>query len=397
MISAPEYIGAKTSSLGHPAKNKSRTMRHSRPLDGIRAIAVILVMLFHFGYFAAGWIGVQVFFTLSGFLITSILLQAKGGSFALFAANFYWHRALRILPLLYFFIILSALAYTTFGAPTSFPSDWPWLVSFSANFARMRPGDLGPAFVHIWSLAVEQQFYLVWPALVYFASPRIFRIVVVVLLLATPLLRFALFQGLVSLGYGQQYAGMAAYVLPFTQFDAFAAGAAIPLWGLDRIPNAGRWFLMSAGAAAVAGLGVLISEYFGTGAFISSCGYAMFLTQNHGYVWGYSLLNLVSMFSIVCALKGIGPVRWLEARPLVWIGKISYGVYVYHIPLLLLGEFLLERLGVGIRGFVRPAFFFGWLLTVTMVSDASFRWVETPFLKLKNYWQSPGAQKAQRG
>src|ERR1700722_11594434 len=152
-------------------------MRHSVPLDGIRAIAVILVMLFHFGYFAAGWVGVQVFFTLSGFLITSILLQAKEKSFAHFVGNFYWHRALRILPLLYFFVLVSGVVYLIFGVPSSFPVDWAWIASFTANFARMRQNDLGETYVHIWSLAVEQQFYLIWPVLIFFLPLRKFRTV----------------------------------------------------------------------------------------------------------------------------------------------------------------------------------------------------------------------------
>jgi peptidoglycan/LPS O-acetylase OafA/YrhL len=375
-------------------------MRHSSPLDGIRAIAVLMVMCFHYGYFAAGWVGVQIFFTLSGYLITGILSQSRGNSFAAFMGIFYWHRAVRILPLLFMFIFVVALIYAIFGAPISFRSDWPWLVTFTANFARMRPVDVGPCFVHIWSLAVEQQFYLVWPALLFFLPPRGFRFAVAGILAFSPFLRLALFHGLVEFGYDEQYAGKAVYVLPFTQFDAFAAGAAISLWNLDRMRNAGRWFLLVLAATAAAGVSVLTWAYFGFGpgsAFVASLGYAMFMVQSNEYVWGYALLNLLSMLGIICALQGVGPFRMLESRILIWVGKISYGVYVYHLPLLVLGVFTLERFGLHLHGVIRPVFFVVWIALVMFVSDVSFRKFETPFLRLKHYWRVAAEPQASRG
>jgi peptidoglycan/LPS O-acetylase OafA/YrhL len=359
-------------------------MQHLKTLDGIRAIAVGLVMLFHFGYFPMGWVGVQVFFVLSGYLITSILLQAKSKFFADYIGTFYWNRALRILPLLFAFILASAISYVFFGAPKSLRNDWLWLVTFAANFGRLRMGDLGPCFVHIWSLAVEQQFYIVWPFLVFFLPPKILKSAVGTILAFTPLVRLAIFEFLVHRGFGGQYAGKAVYVLPIAQFDAFAAGAAISLWGLDRLPQAGRWFASSIVITAAAGFAVLASAYFGErGAFIASFGYAMFLLPSYGFVWGYSLLNVVFMLGIICAVQGVWPARLLQVKGLAWLGKISYGIYVYHLPLLLLGEYFLGRSGISIHGPMRPFFFAVWVSSVIFVADQSFRWLETPFLKLK--------------
>ena len=372
-------------------------MRHVRSLDGIRGIAVLLVMLFHYGYLATGWVGVQIFFTLSGYLITSILLENRGATLAAYMGRFYWRRTLRIFPLLYIFLIVVAVVHAGFGAPESFSADWPWLFTFTANFARMREGDIGPYFVHIWSLAVEEQFYLIWPLLLFFLPPRGFRWAVVGILVLSPLVRLSLYQGLLSLGYDAQYAGKAAYVLPFTQFDAFAAGAAIPLWGLNQMRNAGRWFVAVLGITAIGGISVLVLAHFwGGGAFLASLGYAMYMVQSYEYIWGYSLLNMLSMLGIVCTLQGIGPTRVLEKRMLVWVGKISYGVYVYHLPVLLVGEFMVDKLGIALHGTVRLAFFAVWVATVILLSEASFRWLETPFLNLKDYWRMRGDAKALR-
>ena len=364
-------------------------MRHVLGLDGIRGIAVLLVMLFHFGYLAAGWIGVQIFFALSGYLITSILLADKASSFSAFAGRFYWRRTLRIFPLILVFLLLLAAIYRFSGAPASFAADWPWLLTFTANFARMREGDLGPHVVHMWSLAVEEQFYLVWPLLLFFVPVAMFRWVVAAFLLGAPVLRLVVFQALLGAGFDEEYAGKAACVLPFMQFDAFAAGAAIPLWRLDRMRHAGRLLVATTCVAAAAGLCMLASQHFrGEGAFVSSLGFAHLLVQGHGYVWGYSLLNVLSMLWIVCTIQGIGPAQLLENRGMVWVGKVSYGIYVYHLPILFAGVFVAERMDLQLSGGLRLVFFAAWVITVMAVAGASYKWLEMPFLKLKDRWQT---------
>jgi peptidoglycan/LPS O-acetylase OafA/YrhL len=362
-------------------------MKHCKSLDGIRGIAVLMVMCFHFGYLAPGWVGVQLFFILSGYLITGILLEGRQRPFGEFIGTFFWHRTVRILPLLTFFVLATAVVYLLWGVPVSFPSDWPWLAGFAANFARMRLTDVGPAFTHLWSLAVEQQFYLAWPFLVYFLPLAAFRRLVAGLLLLSPLIRLAIFQGLLQLGHDAEYAGRAVYVLPFTQFDAFAAGAAIPAFALQTLPHAGRALLGALFAAGVGGLAVLLAAYYGgEGAFAGSLGYAMYLGEGYGYVWGYSLLNLVFMLVVICALQDVGPTGVLKSHPLRWTGRISFGMYVYHVPLLLVVRAVFERLDPAAGVLPRAGIFVLWVLVVLAVSAASFRWLETPFLKLKNYW-----------
>jgi hypothetical protein len=89
------------------------------------------------------------------------------------------------------------------------------------------------------------------------------------------------------------------------------------------------------------------------------------------------------MLGIVCPLQGLWPTRFLQSKGMGWIGKISYGIYVYHLPLLILGASLSEKKGMNIHGQLRPVFFAAWVCIVILVSDQSYRWLETPFLKLK--------------
>ena len=361
----------------------------SKSLDGIRGLAILLVIFFHYGYFAPGWIGVQLFFTLSGYLITSILLQSRNRSAAEYFGTFYWHRALRILPVVYLLLLICTVVYVFSSQPSSLFPDWPWILSFAGNFARMREMDLGPPFVHLWSLAVEQQFYFIWPILIFFLPLKWFRNTVFAVLILTPLIRYLLFQYFLYVGNDAAFAGKAAYVLPFAQFDAFAAGAAIPLWSLDRLAKPAKWFSLSLALAAAGGFITLFSSYLaGRGVFLESFGYAMFLVQDYGYVWGYSLLNVLSMLGIICVLQQVAPTRVLAHKSLAGLGRISYGVYVYHLPMLLLGNYLLERLNIKNVGMIRPVYFLLWVAAVIAISNCSYRFFELPILKFKDYWSA---------
>lgn len=359
-------------------------LHNVKALDGIRGVAVLLVMLFHFGYLAAGWIGVQIFFALSGFLITRILIFESEGHSGNFFARFYWRRSLRILPVIVVFLAINLFAYILIGRPESLPSDFIWLATFTANFARMRDGDLGSAFVPLWSLAVEEQFYLIWPLLVYFLPLATFRKVVFCVLILTPAVRFVIFQYLTAYGYGAEYAGKASYVLPFTQFDAFAAGAAIPLWRLDRLRRVGALFCAAVGLAGLAGLGVLAYLHHTRGANFFTLGFPHYLIPAYGYVWGYSLLNLCSALGIVYAIQKTSPSLVLENSFVVWVGKVSYCVYVIHVPVLLAGNSVAASLGIDLHGIVRHGFFIMWCVAVFLISGISYKWLEGPMLKFKD-------------
>ncbi|SHH62201.1 acyltransferase family protein [Bradyrhizobium erythrophlei] len=348
-------------------------MQHVKSLDGIRGLAVSLVVLFHFGILPSGWIGVQIFFVLSGYLITSILLRAKERPLGEYLGRFYWRRSLRIFPLYFVFLAVAAIVYSEAGKPRSFDVDWPYLLTYTTNFGRLRSTDVGPTFVHLWSLAIEEQFYLLWPLLVYLLPLVTFKRIVVALLFLSPLARLGLY--FAFRGQDADWIGRNIYCLPISQFDAFAAGAAIVLWRLQELKCAPRLLAFALLVTAICGAAVLVHEHLVYRAAMKwTFGYSMFLMPASGFVWGYSLLNLLSVALIICALQRLLALRLLESPPLVRVGTISYGIYVYHLPILLVANSLLIS---------RAAIFFLYCSAVLIISEISFRFLEAPFLRLK--------------
>ena len=226
---------------GHGNKRMSKDGRplqdttHDRALDGLRGIAILLVLVMHTLHFEAGrplwgwisagikvgWIGVDLFFVLSGFLITRILVQLRDAPNR--ASVFYGRRALRILPAYFFYLLLAVPLLLLFAPPehVSLTREMlPWFLVFGQNFygalADPEGVNVGP-LSHLWSLAVEEQFYLLWPFLVWHVrTAHLARAALLIGLLAV------LFKLLLSLA---AVAPHVPYVLPFTRMDGFAAGA----------------------------------------------------------------------------------------------------------------------------------------------------------------------------
>lgn len=331
--------------------------------------------LFHFGLFPAGWVGVQIFFVLSGYLITSILLKDKDRALGAYLKRFYWRRSLRIFPLYFIFLIATAVIFVAIGYPGSFARDWPFLATYTTNFGRLRDVDIGAQSIHLWSLAVEEQFYLVWPLAVYFLPATAFKRLIVGLLLFCPLARFLMY--FIFQGQDHDWIGRNIYCLPISQFDAFAAGAAIALWKLSEIKYSLRWLGAAATLTAICGAAVLAHQHI---AFKSankwSLGYEMYLLPDFGFVWGYSLLNLLSATVIIVALQSRSFLSAaLEFDPLARMGTISYGVYIYHLPLLL---------ALTLIGLPKVWLLALWVPVTLVVSEVSYRFLEMPFLLMKD-------------
>jgi peptidoglycan/LPS O-acetylase OafA/YrhL len=248
-----------------------------------------------------GAIGVTGFFVLSGYLITGNLRRSKpGNSFWQVAKPFYLRRALRILPAYY-----AAVAVAWALNLSYVRSAWPWFMLHSTNILFFREQAWGEGVGHFWSLAVEEQFYLVWPLLVLLVPTRFLGRLLVALVIAGPLIRWAL------LVYTGTFFSSA---LPFASLDLFAMGALLG-WLQGQIrPSAGA--LLSAGLA-------LLASYVG----LEAWGGVVQATL------GPSALALLASVVLTGLLyPGEGLVwrvwRW---RPFVFLGKISYGMYLYHL------------------------------------------------------------------
>jgi peptidoglycan/LPS O-acetylase OafA/YrhL len=357
-------------------------MPYVRSLDGLRAVAILLVMSVHYHQkFGGGWVGVQLFFVLSGFLITRILLAAKTGvNLGSYLKVFFARRALRIFPLYFGFIALLQLLHAALLIPSNWPQVRPYMLTYTLNFAhafsKVQVDDL---YSHFWSLAVEEQFYLGWPLVVWYASEAWLKRIIVGTLVLGPLLRAGLVQ-----------CGMAPFQLYFLtpcQLDAFATGAAVSVFGVLGLRHAGKWwvgvalFALAAGVAANWSANPRYALY--------TAGYPYYMPEHVQYAWGYTLTNLLSGLSLIMCLQGKLP--WLEAPWLVGIGRVSYGIYVFHRPVI----GLLDRYAAGILAslgqaklalLTLPALYVVGSLLLAVLSYHAF---ELRFLFLKRYFPVP--------
>jgi peptidoglycan/LPS O-acetylase OafA/YrhL len=370
-------------------------MRYNRSLDGLRGFAVLSVILFHFGYFSAGWIGVQIFFVLSGYLITSILLADRDRPDDLYFKRFYWRRSLRIFPLYFGYLIALSLVFLVSNVPAAFGARWLYLYTYTYNYALLLvPLQQSVSFTHFWSLAVEEQFYLLWPLAVYYLPTSSLKAIIAASLFASPLIRLIAVMAVPWIAPGHPEPGLFSYSPLPAQFDALATGAAISLVNLDRL----RRPLLTFGVMTtiLLGLGLMSATLSPAGPvdpyaagsrlasvweLASSLGYPPFVTHGYQHVWSYSVVNLWSALLIVNLLRGGALAGWLSRRSMVYAGKISYGLYVLHYPLLGLVKGAVYYTPFSLEGVA----VFGIYLSMLFGAAAlSFRYFESRFLAWKD-------------
>lgn len=325
-------------SAGVSASTSQPGTDHLPALDGVRGLAIFIVLFAHaavyvppgpwpslsgriyFTLCSFGWVGVDLFFVLSGFLITRILMEAREtpGYFR----NFYARRALRIFPLYY-----GALAFlyltTVLSGPDTAGDSFAWLWFYASNIGLAVKGDhlsYSDWFVtgHFWSLAVEEQFYLIWPVVVLFCTPVGLRRVCLGCLAGAFALRVALVLNGASL--------FAVYLQTPCKMDTFAAGAwlasAIRSNGIAALLRPAR--LVAAGGAAV--LAVLAGAAFRRGQWLPYDD-AFMRTLGLSVLWAFFGAILVLA---IAADQRSSTGRFFRASPLRWLGKYSYGIYVFH-------------------------------------------------------------------
>ena len=328
-------------------------------IEGLRGIAILLVLLFHAGlpWTPGGFVGVDVFFVISGFLITGKLWRESQQPGGLNITRFYAWRIRRLLPAALVAVALISLVGLLLAAPldrSELAADGAASALSLANMRFIGSVDYFAAttspspFLHFWSLSVEEQFYLVWPALIVLLTWRggSSRRLIVALLIGV-VASFAL-----SIWLTDTSPARAFYLLPTRVWQLGVGGllALIGVAGTSRRAGALAW----AGLAAVAVAGVALTAempYPGLAALLPTAG-AVALLYGGG--------------------APSGPVRLLAAAPLRFLGKISYSLYLWHWPLLVLPLMFLERAltGVEVVASVAAAIGVSWL---------SWRFVEQPF------------------
>lgn len=348
-------------------------------LDGLRALAVIAVVIYHMNATAlqSGLLGVTIFFVLSGYLITGLLIREWSTTKKINLPQFWLRRVRRLFPAIVF-VLLGTIVLTGVFAPDMltklrndivaallFFTNWWYIFQDVSYFEAM--GAPSPV-THFWSLAIEEQFYLIWPPLLLLLlSKRVKKRHIQLGLLVTAIASAAAMAILYSpqadpsrVYYGTDTRAFSLLIGAFLAFEF--PPARVNGHGRQGFTARDRKIALGVGSAALAGILVMM---------VAVNGYSPFL-----YYGGIALLSLLAGALIITLADGRSPLaRFFALRPLVWIGKLSYSIYLWHYPLLLL---------MNPRNFTGETPWFAYVgqaLVILAVSAISYYVVETPLRK----------------
>ena len=359
-------------------------------LDGLRAIAFLLVFAFHTNYLDCGWVGVQLFFVLSGFLITAILVDMKKTlpSKAYFV-KFYGRRFLRIFPLYYFYLFLIAgiacwlyFSHYRVNLMLEYFNQLPSALTYTYNFLYASVWFKTSYFLtHFWSLSVEEQFYIIWPLLILLTPSSSYKKLFIGAIILGPV--FRLFAAFLYNAHAFPFLSVntpsGIYALPFSHLDAFGFGAFISQY---RLPRARQQFWALLVAVPLIGFA---TQYLATGNFgsWSGFGYAFPIANGLKHIWGYSLLNYFFAVTIYAVAREGLFNRFLELRWMRYLGKISYGMYVYHYALIFFASRLQDYIPLAPDQAQLLTALIAFVATLAIAS-ASYALLEKPILSLKD-------------
>jgi peptidoglycan/LPS O-acetylase OafA/YrhL len=382
----------------------SQQTEHIPALDGMRGLAILLVILLHWDpfshawginipyylrFFRIGWIGVDLFFVLSGFLITGILLRSKGA--VGYFKNFYIRRTLRIFPLYYTFLALSLIVlpnwswFTSHYRYTMLPwgefSYWLFLSNFAHGIGLAKHGFL----VVTWSLSIEEQFYLVWPLLVARYSQNTLQRIILIYLCIVPLLRASLLFGL-----GNSVL-LVDYCTPL-RLDGLLSGSLVAIvWQTKNHPWLALMVQYSKTALPFLGMGVIgvlvLQELllFQEGKYMGQ--------NNWNQAFGVSIVSQfasVLLITILSAAPGSFCARCFEFGWLRVLGKYSFSAYLFHEMIYQLIGIEFKRVMADLPPLVYSVILFllsGIVLAfVVRLTDVA---IEAPFQRLKRFFPTP--------
>jgi len=333
-------------------------------LDALRGIACLTILVYHAktSIVPFGWAAVDLFFVLSGYLITSILIRYQGSSH--FLRNFYVRRGLRIWPIYY----LTVLALVILGPFLPSATSWNGLLyhlTYTQNTPLYWSGEVpkfSPYAAHLWTLANEEQFYVIWPLLVCGLGRR--SVIPLALVLA-------------GVSVTARARGFDSWLL-LARADGFALGGLLAALLADRGVVAQRFDAYRRGFSAVIGFSVVFLAVAVASGWLPTFG-----KPPKGAAFSVLAINAIffSVVGLVATHAGRPSLAWLRRPRLVGLGTISYGLYLYHFVALMLGADIL----VLVRGRGRSPLTDTALMGLALVMAlASWRWIEKPLLGLKD-------------
>ena len=354
----------------------TKTRDRAPGLDGVRALAVLTVIGFHEGAsgLPGGFLGVDIFFVLSGFLITDLLVARYDRTGRLDLTGFWTRRARRLLPALAVMLVVVTAAATVIEpgqeaslrlallAAATYTSNWYQILHHVSYFAAAGQAGAPPPLDHLWSLAIEEQFYLVWPLIVWCVIARLATRRARV---ACALTGAAVSALVMTIQYTPGGDPSAVYYGTDTHASALLIGAALalarPLRALTAIPAAHSRRLDMGGIAGLVVLAWAAGHFSGSDPVVYPVGL---------------LLAALGAAGLVAAAAGHGVIAAITSwRPLRWVGVRSYGIYLWHWPVIAFGTAL-----------AGPGASSAWLWPVEIVvtiglASASWRYVEAPIMR----------------
>jgi peptidoglycan/LPS O-acetylase OafA/YrhL len=374
-------------------------------VDALRCWAVVAVVAYHCGLAPFGWAGVWLFFVISGFAITTSLLASakRAESRVETLRNFYIRRCLRIWPLYYLFLVVNAVVLLALSrqAPLTL---LPWLATFTYNmylpFSPTSSAIRWDSFGPLWTLAVEEQFYLLYPLLFVCLGRRALSSAMIMLLIASPIIRWAWGDFSASLGLNKEHVAFSVYCFAPAHFDAFAAGVLLALnrRSLESLPMARKQFWTE-----LLGVAVLVS------AIAYAAVYAGMQTAQQGHFSLNALRNLFSgilygngreifLYTILYGAGAALLMAVITGHPLLMrlarlpgtqaLGRVSFGIYMFNIPVLSTMNALIPALaGPHVSVVWRLVRFTIGFSVASVLATGSLFWFERRFLGLRKFFR----------
>jgi len=347
-------------------------MNYYKKIDGLRFVAITLVLIEHFAsfltnFFSAGYYGVDLFFVISGFLITAILLKQNDKSFKSNYFNFLGRRTLRIFPIYYFTLLL--LWILKIGNTRLY---MPYLVTYTANYGMIANGLPKAPILHLWSLSVEEQFYLFWPFVVLILKQK--QVFLAILLIA-----------IISVGYVQMIYNVFPSVTKYNYWGLFPRMSSLAMGGLG---------------ALIARNSLVPQRLFKSRMFEIFMLLLLITSLLISFPAKFPLLGLCSLYLVLKAsgnnfrLKKLD--SFLSNKFIIFVGTISYGIYLFHpVVEYLFTKYIFNPVWLNIDftalGSFKKIQWNSWIIKFPLysflsilVASLSFKYIEQPILGLKN-------------